>query len=100
MKLIRTLVSGAVLGAAALAAHAQTQAPAPAPAPAARTAPASILSISQIHDAITAAGYRDVTEIELEHGRYEAKARDAQAQRVKLYVNAHTGAIERTKFDD
>jgi len=100
MNTIRTLIAGAALGAAALAAHAQTQAPAAATSPVASTAPASVWSIRQIHDSVEAAGYRDITAIELEHGRYEVEARDAQSRRMKLYVNAHNGAIERTKLDD
>ena len=33
-------------------------------------------------------------------GRYEVEARDAQARRVKLHVNAGTGAIERSRTRD
>jgi len=100
MSTLRILLAGAALGAAALAAQAQTQAPAAAPVPAASAAQTSVWSIRQVHDSLEAAGYRDITEIELERDRYEVKARDAQARRVKLYVNAHNGAIERTKLDD
>ena len=41
-----------------------------------------------------------IREIEYDDGRYEVKARNAQGQRVKLYVNASSGAIERTRSDD
>lgn len=47
-----------------------------------------------------AAGYRDIREIEYSHGRYEVEARNAQGQRVKLQVNADTGAVERTRTRD
>ena len=78
---------------------AQAQAPATAPeAPAAVTAPAAQqLTIRDIYDRVEAAGYRDMREIEWDHGRYEVKANNAQGQRVKLYVNASTGAIESTR---
>lgn len=52
------------------------------------------LNIREIYDRVEAAGYRDLHEIELEHGRYEVKGHNAQAQRVKLKVNAATGAVE------
>ena len=101
---IRTLLAGVVLGAAALGAQAQmptpTQAPAAASSPAASAPKAAVWSIRQVYDSLEAAGYRDITEIELERDRYEVKARDAQARRVKLYVNAHNGAIERIKLHD
>lgn len=84
---------------------AQAQAPATAPqAPAAVTAPAAPttpaaqqLTIRDIYDRVEAAGYRDMREIEWDHGRYEVKASNAQGQRVKLNVNAATGAIESTR---
>ena len=79
---------------------AQAQAPAPAApqAPAAATAPAPQLTIRDIYDRVEAAGYRDIREIEWDHGRYEVKASNAQGQRVKLYVNAGTGAVESTRI--
>ncbi|MBS0465821.1 MAG: PepSY domain-containing protein [Proteobacteria bacterium] len=78
---------------------AQAQAPATAPqAPAAVAAPAAQqLTIRDIYDRVEAAGYRDMREIEWDHGRYEVKASNAQGQRVKLNVNAATGAIESTR---
>lgn len=82
-------------------AQAQAPTPAPAAAPMAATAPvAPQLSIRDIYDRMEAAGYRDMREIEFSKGRYEVKARNAQGERVKLYVNASTGAIERTRSDD
>ena len=47
-----------------------------------------------------AAGYRNIREIEHEHGRYEVKAQNAQGAHVKLYVNATSGAVERTRTRD
>lgn len=78
-------------------AQAQTPAPAAPQAPAAITAPAPQLTIRDIYDRMEAAGYRDIREIEWDHGRYEVKASNAQGQRVKLYVNATTGAVESTR---
>ncbi|CAB3839084.1 hypothetical protein LMG26846_01379 [Achromobacter insuavis] len=113
MNPIRKTLSALAIGAAALAgtaALAQT-APQPAAAPAA-TAPAAaapaqaapaaqILTVRQIYDTLTAAGYRNITEIELEHQRgYDVKADNPQGQRVKLRVDAQTGAVLRSRIKD
>lgn len=88
------LAAGAALGLGI----AQAQTPASAPA---ATAPASPhLTIRDIYDRMEAAGYRDIREIEYSHGRYEVEAHNAQGQRVKLHVNAQTGAVERTRTRD
>ena len=78
-------------------AQAQTSPPAATASPAAASAPAQKLSIRDIAERLEAAGYRDILEIDYEHGRYEAKALNAQGAPVKLYVNAQTGAVERTR---
>lgn len=104
--LIALAIGAATLtGAAALAQTAPQPAPA-APAPAA-TAPAQaapaaqILTVRQIYDVLTAAGYRNITEIELEHHRgYDVKADNPQGQRVKLRVDAQTGAVLRSRIKD
>ncbi|MBD9420058.1 PepSY domain-containing protein [Achromobacter sp. ACM04] len=103
MTAIRNTLAALALGAATLtgtaAVHAQTTAPAPAQ-PAA-TAPANAtLTVRQIYDTLTAAGYRNITEIELEHGRYDVKADNAQGQRVKLRVDAQSGAVLRSRIKD
>ena len=36
----------------------------------------------RVYDTLTSAGYRNITEIELEHGRYDVKADNPQGQRV------------------
>jgi hypothetical protein len=51
------------------------------------------LSISQIHEKLEAAGYRNVEKIEREHGGYEARATDRNGERIKLYLNPQTGEI-------
>lgn len=106
-KTLTALAIGAatLTGAAVLAQTAPQPAPA-APAPAA-TAPAQaapaaqILTVRQIYDVLTAAGYRNITEIELEHHRgYDVKADNPQGQRVKLRVDAQTGAVLRSRIKD
>lgn len=102
MTAIRNTLAALALGAATLtgaaAVHAQT---APAPAQPAATAPANAtLTVLQIYDTLTAAGYRNITEIELEHGRYDVKADNAQGQRVKLRVDAQSGAVLRSRIKD
>ncbi|MPT29742.1 MAG: PepSY domain-containing protein [Achromobacter sp.] len=76
--------------------------PAPAAAAPAQSAPAApILTVRQVYDTLTAAGYRNITEIELEHQRaYDVKAENAQGQRVKLRVDAQTGAVLRSRIKD
>ena len=90
-------------------AQAPTQAEISAPATSAsvttdapNSSSAKLLSIRDIYDRVDAAGYRQVREIDLDHGRYEVKALNPQGQSVKLYVNAHSGAIEqvRTRSND
>ncbi|HEX6016623.1 MAG TPA: PepSY domain-containing protein [Burkholderiaceae bacterium] len=97
----RRLLVAVAAGAALAAGVALAQTPAPAPAPAATTAAtAPQLTIRDIYDRMEAAGYRDMREIEFSGGRYEVKARNAQGERVKLYVNATTGTVERTRRGD
>ncbi len=101
-KTLTALAIGAatLTGAAALAQTAPQPAPA-APVPAATAPAAQILTVRQIYDVLTAAGYRNITEIELEHHRgYDVKADNPQGQRVKLRVDAQTGAVLRSRIKD
>ena len=94
---IRRFLAAIAAGTAVTWGIAQAQAPStPATqAPAATTAPAAAqLPVRDVYDRVEAAGYRDIREIEWDHGRYEVKASNAQGERVKLYVNATTGAVE------
>ncbi|KWU17296.1 PepSY domain-containing protein [Achromobacter xylosoxidans] len=111
MNPIRKTLSALAIGAAALAGTAALAQIAPQPAPAtpapAATAPvqaapaAQILTVRQVYDTLTAAGYRNITEIELEHHRgYDVKADNPQGQRVKLRVDAQTGAVLRSRIKD
>ena len=86
-----------MLGTAAQAQGAPTASAASAAAPVAAATPAPALTIRQIYDRLDAAGYRDLREIEWDHGHYEVKARDAQGARVKLDVDGQTGAVLRSR---
>ena len=97
---IRRFLAAIAAGTAVTWGIAQAQAPStPATqAPAAATAPAAAqLTVRDVYDRVEAAGYRDIREIEWDDGHFEVKASNAQGQRVKLDVNATTGAIERTR---
>lgn len=95
----------ALLAATALvaagSAQAQTAAPVEAAAPAAQTTQAAPgtqrLTIRDVYDRVEAAGYRNQREIEFEHGHYDVKALNAEGARVKLKVNAQTGAVEQVR---
>lgn len=95
----RTLVALAAATALGLGiAQAQTASPSAVAAPAATMAPAGAeLTIRDIYDRMEAAGYREIREIEWDDGRYEVKARNAQGERVKLYVNARSGEVEHSR---
>ena len=51
------------------------------------------LTIPAIYDKVTAAGYRDIQEIERERDGYEVKGRTADGERVKLYVDPLSGEV-------
>ena len=55
------------------------------------------LSLAQVHEKLSALGYKDIDEIERERGVYEVEAATSAGERVKLYVDAASGAILRTK---
>ena len=56
---------------------------------------------AQLADALRHAGYTVDTEIELEHHRgYDVKADNPQGQRVKLRVDAQSGAVLRSRIKD
>lgn len=85
----------ALCAATALSLNIAAQAQTPA-APATSAAPAAKeLTIPEVYQRVEAAGYKEVRKIELEDGRYEVKARDAEGAKVKLYVNPHSGEVEK-----
>lgn len=57
------------------------------------------LTIGDIYQRMTAAGYREIHEIEWEDDHYEVEARDADGNAVELQVNGDSGAIERIELD-
>lgn len=54
---------------------------------------ASWLTMHQVQVKLEAIGYRDIEEIERERNGYEAKATNAQGQRVKLAVTPRSGDV-------
>lgn len=54
-------------------------------------------TLRDVYDRVQAAGYRDLREIELDRGRWEVKALDAEGNPVKLYVSGSSGEIEYVK---
>lgn len=58
------------------------------------------LSMDEVLARLRSAGHSDFREIEREHGRYEVKSRNAQGDRVELYVDARSGEIVKEKRDD
>ena len=58
-----------------------------------QTAVVEPLSVRAILDRVEAQGYRDITEVEREDGRYEVKAVDAEGRRVELKLDARTGEV-------
>ncbi|WP_281915463.1 PepSY domain-containing protein [Caldimonas thermodepolymerans] len=100
VSLTRGLVVAGLLAALATGAGAQAPAPSVPAAPAPQTSPAPQgpqLNIRQVYDLMDAAGYRDIREIEWSHGRYEVEGRNARGERVKLEVDARTGAVLRER---
>ncbi len=51
------------------------------------------LTIAQVSERLTQQGFRDITRIERERSCYEVRAVDANGRRVRLEVNAATGAV-------
>ena len=101
LSLARRWAAAALLAGVAAGAVAQTATPTAATtaAPQAMTAPSTQrMNIGQIYDVLTKAGYQDVREIEWSDGRYEAKARTPQGERVKLDLDGRTGAVLRSRI--
>ncbi|HEX5804460.1 MAG TPA: PepSY domain-containing protein [Azospira sp.] len=67
-----------------------------------RTPPAAAgwLSIPQVHDRLEAAGYRNIEKIERERGGYEVRATDRNGARIKLHLDAQSGAVLDRRFRD
>lgn len=88
----------ALCAASALSLTIAAQAQTPAAPATSDAAVAKELTIPEVYQRVEAAGYKEVRKIELDDGRYEVKARDAEGAKVKLYVNPQSGELEkRTK---
>ena len=61
---------------------------------------ANVLPAANVVQLLQAAGYTRVRDLEFDDGRWEADAYNAAGQRVELYINASTSAVEREKLDD
>jgi len=51
------------------------------------------LTIPEVYNKVLEAGYSDISEIEREDRKYEVKGRDADGNRVKLYVDPVSGEL-------
>lgn len=90
----RNILSALALGATllaggAIAATSTTPAEKPAPAVQAQRE----LSLAQVSEKLTAAGYTSISKIERERSVYEVRATDKAGARVKLKVDPKTGEI-------
>jgi uncharacterized membrane protein YkoI len=59
-----------------------------------------ILRSEEIVHRLTAAGFADIRDMDLEDAIWEVDARRADGVRVELRVNAHNGAVISESFDD
>lgn len=66
----------------------------------ASTTGGSALSMEQIVAKIKDQGFIEVYEVEREHGSYEVKARDTKGALMEIYVDAKTGEILKSKYED
>ncbi|MCW8970102.1 MAG: PepSY domain-containing protein, partial [Rhodospirillales bacterium] len=65
--------------------------------------PADAMPLAQAVQTLNAAGYTDIRKIEFEKGAWEAKTIDAAGKRIKVLVDAGTGAItvkEKNRYKD
>ena len=51
------------------------------------------LSVAQVHERLSALGYKDIDEIDRDRGVYEVEAATSAGERVKLYVDAGSGEL-------
>ena len=59
--------------------------------------PSPWLSVHEVQLKVEAMGYRDLSELERDHDKYEIKAVDAQGRLVKIDVDPFTGDVLKTK---
>jgi len=58
------------------------------------------LNLRQVYDKLEAAGYTDIREIDRERSGYEAKVRDGEGRKIKLYIDPRTGDVINRKTRD
>ncbi|RDD62777.1 PepSY domain-containing protein [Ferruginivarius sediminum] len=56
-------------------------------------------SVPQVAQRVSEQGYTDITEVELEDGNYEIKARDKEGRWVEIYVDGRTGKVMHSEVD-
>ena len=65
-----------------------------------RDGDSTVLPMEAMLARLRAAGYTEIRKVERERGRYEVEGRDAQGERVELYVDARTGEVLKAERDD
>jgi uncharacterized membrane protein YkoI len=60
----------------------------------------ALLDAAQVTDALTAAGYTEVRDLDRDEAVWEADARNANGAEVELKVNARTGAIVHERLEE
>lgn len=53
----------------------------------------AVLSVPQVMQKLDSAGYHQVEKIKRKRDNYEVRTQGRDGERIKLHVNAHTGAI-------
>jgi uncharacterized membrane protein YkoI len=60
----------------------------------------ALMDAAQVTDALTAAGYTDIRDMDLDEAVWEADARNANGAEVELKINARTGAIVHEQLEE
>jgi uncharacterized membrane protein YkoI len=60
----------------------------------------ALMDAAQVTDALTAAGYTDIRDLDLDGAVWEADARNGNGAEVELKVNARTGAVVHEELEE
>jgi uncharacterized membrane protein YkoI len=60
----------------------------------------SALSMGQILAKVKERGFTEIYEVERERGVYEVKTRDAEGRLMELYLDAKTGEVLKSEYED
>ena len=60
----------------------------------------SALSMEQILAKVKEQGFTEIYEVERERGVYEVKTRDAEGRLMELYLDAKTGEVLKSEYED